>query len=251
MKAIVVIFSMLVLLQSGIAKSAVLVALPNQDTPVTINATLGTIVQLPGAVKTITPSQYFVIQDVGGATSESVTVVMAGGQALNLKLIPVVGGEKFYDIQIDPGKKLRNGKFLTTELMMMRAMLVDEPGGFSRQVLEEPIATEFSDLEFSLVRVYTSSDLTGYVFRVTNGIWNRVDLNLSSLAFGRPNRSILAQTDKSSLDSCSLLEKLPSCQTVIRLVVRGAKPLKPTLGQNPNAVPPFVKKLEALSGGDQ
>ena len=271
MKKIFLVCSMFLWLPGPLAHGAILVAVTNQDTPVTINAVLGTILQLPGAVRTITPSQYFLVQDIGGgsreagvkadiktfhvkpipgARAENVTFVLASGQALSLKFIPTAGGEKFYDVQIDSARKLKSGKFLSAEMTMMRAMLVDEPGGFGRQIVTEKVKTEFGDLEFSLARIYGATDLTGYVFKVTNQSREPLDLNLSALGFGRPNRLVLSQSDRAQLEPCPSIGISPACQTIVRLVIRGPKPAQLLVGENPGATAPFLKRGAAL-GGDK
>ncbi len=242
--------------------AAVVVAVQNQETVVPVNAELGSILQLPSPVKTVTPSQYFSIQNVGGgessgqmdvrtfhikpvpgAMSEGVTFVLANGKALALRLMPTPSGEKFYDLQLDPlSRKGRDTKFLSAEMTMMRAMLTDELGGFAREVVDLKVATEFPDLEFKLARIYGASDLTGYVFKVRNTGSEALDLNLSSLVFGRPNRAVLAQADRARLEPCPALGTDPDgCQAAVRMVVRGAKTAQPALGALPNAVPPFAK----------
>ena len=261
--------SLFLWLHDPLARGAILVAIANQDTPVTVNAVLGTILQLPGAVRTVTPSQYFLVQDIGGgsreagvkadiktfhvkpvpgARTENVTFVLASGQALSLKFIPTAGGEKFYDVQIDAARKLKGGKFLGPEMTMMRAMLIDEPGGFSRHILVAKVKTEFQDLEFSLARIYGATDLTGYVFKVTNQSREPLDLNLSALGFGRPSRLILAQSDQPRLEPCPFIGTSPACQTIVRLVAGGPKPAQPVVGQNPSSQAPFLKRAQSERG---
>lgn len=257
-------------LTAGHASAAVVVAVLNQETVIAVNAELGSLLQLPAAVKTVTPSQYFSIQDVGatgeggaktdvrafqirpvaGAHSEVVTFVLASGRALALRLIATPGGEKFYDVQLDALVRRRGSKFLSSEMAVMRAMLLDEGGGFARELTDEAVATDFSDLAFTLSRVYAASDLVGYVFKVKNKASLPVDLNLSALTFGRPNHAALAQSDKLHLEPCPLLtEPTEACQTALRLVIRGPKQPRLVLGTLGSDAPPFAKAGSPSAGG--
>ena len=254
---------------SAAARGAVVIAVPNQETQIAVNAELGSILQLPSPVKTITPSQYFSIQDVGAATeggsktdvrafqvkpvlgaqSESVTFVLASGRALALRLMVTPGGEKFYDIQVDALTRRHGSKFLGAEMAMMRSMLVDEVGGFARELTDEKVDTEFPDLVFRLSRVYAATDLVGYVFKVKNTGRDALDLNLSALALGRPSRAALAQSDKLHLEACPLLgAPTDACQTAVRLVIRGPKPVRPVLGALGSGAPPFAKAGSPSTG---
>lgn len=271
------VFCLLTVMVTTSAQAASVIAVQNQDTQVVVNLDLGSILQLPAPVRTVTPSQYFQIQDIGaapsdspalaekgdvrtflvrpiaGAQPESVTFVLASGRALALRLIPSVVGEKFYDIQLDAAARhTRDGKFLGSEMGMMRAMLVDEGGGFAREIMDEKIDTEFPDLEFRLARIYATGGLTGYVFRVSNRTMRPLELNLSSLAFSRPNRAVVVQADRVHLEACPLIASAtPACQTAIRLVVRGPKAPQPLLGQLGSTVPPFARPGSSPVGGGQ
>jgi len=273
MKPLSLFLSLIGLVAPGAARASVVVAVQNQETPVAVNAELGSILQLPSPVRTITPSQHFSIQDVGSAmseggkadvrtfhikpvaraTSEAVTFVLASGRALALRFIPTPNGDKFYDVQLDSSaRRGRDAKFLSSEMAMMRAMLLDDAAGFARESLDEKVQTDFPELEFSVLRVYAASDLTGYVFRVLNKGSAALDLNMSALAFSRPNRAALSQADKQHLEPCPLIgSAVPACQTAIRLVVRGPKPAQPMLGTLGHSTPPFAKSGASIGGGDK
>ena len=131
---------LLTALANSKAYGALLVAVPNQETATPINGELGSILQLPTPVKTVTPSRYFKIRDVAqtpggshsdvrtfhvtaiaGAKPEPVTFVLGSGKALALKLIPTPGADKFFNIEFDASvKKGRETKFLSSEMLMMR-----------------------------------------------------------------------------------------------------------------------------------
>ena len=244
-----------------------MVAVQNQETTTPINGELGSILQLPDPVKTVTPSRYFKIRDisggleggrtdvrtfhvvpVAGAKPEPVTFVLASGKALALKLIPTPGADKFLDIELDAtSKKSREGKFLAPEMQMMRAMILGETAGFSTESTDQKIDAPFESLDLTLTRVYMGEGLTGYVFKLQNKTGQPLTLHLSSLGFGEPNRAILSQADRHELAPCPLLSKGADCETTLRLVVRGPRDSAPVLLQKGGGIPPFVKKADASS----
>lgn len=272
---IIRVFMAISVMASTAAQAASVIAIANQETPLPINAELGSIVQLPSAVKTVTPSQSFAIQDIGagvaesgvkadvrtflvkpipGATSEAVTFVLANGRALALRFVPASGAEKFYDISHESSaRRGRKGQFLEAEMAMMRAMLVDEGGGFAREIVDPSaenakVSTDVAGLRFELARVYASSELTGYVLRVENRGASAVDLDPSTLAFARPNRAVLSQLDRTRLEPCPTLSAPSGCRTVLRMIVRGPKPATPLITTLGGATPPFAKGAQAMGG---
>lgn len=276
MKAHAFVASMVLALSvsSGVAQAGILVALQNQEVAVPVNAELGSILELPGAVKTVTPSKFFTITDLGGdavangagrtdvrtfqvkpvkgARPESVTFVLAGGKSLALKLTPATGAEKFYEVHLEGKRASIAQKFLGSEIALMRAMLVDENGGYVREVVDQKVsASKFDGMDFTLARIYSAENLTGYVFRVRNKGKAATLVNPSALGLGKPNRAILAQADKERIEPCPFLRTKPECIVAIRLVVRGQKLLEPTLGALPNGTPPFVKAGALSEGGAQ
>lgn len=274
MKALVITSLMFLSAFSLPAEAAVLVALQNQEVAAPVNAELGTILELPAAVKTVTPSKFFTITDLGGdvaanggaradvrtfqvrpvkgARPESVTFVLAGGKSIALRLTAASGAEKFYEVHLEGKRGAFAQKFLGNEMALMRAMLLDENGGFVREIVDTKVSgAKFEDLEFTLARIYSATDLTGYVFRVRNKGKSVARVAPSGLALGKPNRAILAQSDKDRIEPCPLFKTTPECVTAIRLVVRGAKEKEPVLGALPNATAPFVKVGSALEGGAQ
>lgn len=262
-------WSLAVLLASVVhsqAYAAIVVAVPHQETVTPINGELGSILQLPSPVKTVTPSRYFKIRDVanapdgsrtdvrtfhvtpvGGARPEPVTFVLASGKALALKLIPTPGADKFLNIEFDASvKKGRESGFLAPEMQMMRAMLLGETGGYSAEISDQKIDSPFEALHLTLSRVYAAEGFTGYVFRVQNKTPSSISLHLSSLGLGEPNRAVLSQADRWELVPCALLAKVPECETTLRLVVRGGKEPAPMLLQKAMNAPPFVRRNEEL-----
>lgn len=258
-------FWILILLKASLANAANLVAVEGQETFVAINSELGSIVELPAPVKTVTPSKFFVLQDLASGTggakadvrtflikpvaqaaAELLTFVLANGRAISLKLLPATAADKYHSITLDARRPVHGAKFLSAEMAMMRAMLVDEGGGFAREVLQEgdqrtKVQVEFDGLEFSLARIYAAADLTGYVFIVKNRSAQALHLNLSSLAFARPNRAVLAQLDQAELSSCPILASSSACQTALRLVVKGPKLPEPVLTTIAPSAAPFAQ----------
>jgi hypothetical protein len=185
---------------------------------------------------------------VGGARPEAVTFVLASGKAFAFKFLPTRDSDKFFDIE-PAAKKTKDGRFLASEMLMMRAMLVDEAQGFQRQIVDASVETPFESLDFTLLRIYGGENLTGYIFAVRNTGPEAVQLNLASLGFAQPNRAVLSHADRLELTPCPLLKKESTCTTVLRLVVRGPKMAEPLL--SPMGTPPFAKPSAVLGGGHE
>lgn len=266
MKYLTLIFWM----HAAFAQAATMVAFEHQETVVVINSEVGSLIDLPAPVKTVTPAKFFVLQEAAaaatGATAatpssdvrtflvkpvpqaeaEVVTFVLASGQALALKFMPAATADKYYAIVFDVKRRSPLSKFLGPELAMLRAMLLDEAGGFAREVIADndpraELKVDFAPLEFRLARIYATADQTGYVFVVRNRGGQVSRLQLSSLAFAKPNRAVLAQVDKTELTPCPLLGVGPDCQTALRLIVRGPKAAQPLLMNIGPSQPPFVQ----------
>lgn len=248
------------------AYAGTITVLQNQDAIVSINEELGSIVQLPSAVGTVTSSKYFYITDMGsninpasgaktdvrtfqikpilGAKSENVTFVLSNGKNISFKFIPAKEGDKFYDIHFEQTKK--NPKsFFSQEMFMMKSMILDESGGYVRNVTNENITTQFENFDFKLVRIYASNDATGYVFEVTNNGHEKQKINLSKISFGFPNRAIMAHVDREELETCPLLSVTPDCFTRLRIIARGNQNQPISILSTP---PPFVKNNDLGDG---
>lgn len=258
---------LLLALTVSTAYAGTIVVLQNQDATVSINEELGSIIQLPSAVSTVTASKYFHITDVGSnfdpasgskvdvrsfqikpsanSGSENVTFVLANGKSIAFKFIPAKDGDKFYDVRFDQLKKISK-TFLAQEMHMLKSMIVNDGDGYIRDVANENIETEVNDLRFKLIRMYGSDHLTGYVFEVTNEGEQKHKINLSEISFGFPNQAIMAHVDREELDVCPLLNTKPDCMTRLHVVTRGT-------ARNPNLIlpsqPPFIKS-DALNEGD-
>lgn len=246
-----------------------IVSVQNQESLVSINDELGSILQLPNAVSTITSSKYFSITDIGSpvdptngmktdvrtfqimpvshAQSESVTFVLADGKNLSFKFISAKNADKFYDVRLEQ-TKTRSKSFLSPEMSMLRHMILDEAGEYSRRFFDVPVKSDFKGLKFNLIRMYNTSDFTGYVFDVTNTGSKKQTLTLSNIAFGLPNRAIIAHIDRDSLAVCPLLSVTTDCVTRLHMIIRGTP--NPTDDfqsslSSIHSVHPFMKKGEA------
>ncbi len=260
------IMGLMILGSASVAEAGILVGLPNQEVAAPVNAELGSILELPNPVKTVTPSKYFVITSLGmqgqgdartfqikptkGARPESVTFVLAGGKSLALKLTPAVGADKFYQVSIESKRAVNAQKFLSQELALMKAMLLDDSTGYVREVVDTKVTSiKFDDLDFRLTRTFSAENLTGYVIRARNKGKVQLKIHPSGLAIGKPNRAIIAQADKDSIEPCPFLRTKPECTVTLRLIVRGAKAPEPVLGSLTNTIPPFVKAGTVVEGG--
>lgn len=241
-----------------------IVALQNQEVTVPINSTLGSIIQLPAVVNTVTPSKYYSISDVGAAVepnsgvksdvrtfqikpiphakSESVTFILAGGKNLSFRFTPAMAGDKFYDIHFERPKKLTKS-FMNQELSMMRSMILDENGGFPRRVIKDGSIQKLDKFSFTLKEIYQSSEFTGFVFDLKNRTREAQTLNLSQFSFGAPNKAIMAHANNLNLDKCPFFGSNSSCTTRFQVIVKGnANPHLSTLSHT--FTPPFEHKKE-------
>jgi hypothetical protein len=228
---------------------------------VTVNGTLGTLVEFPYPINVVSDSTSFSIERVE-------TEVNSSGQAVNIRIVKVkpnrpgaietipfiMAGRKSVSIRFvtapDAPKHQRlkyperqgvatGGKFLGTEMTLMKQMLKDESGeGFQKTVLNRRLSIEGFDrkLKMSLVRRWEGQGLFGYTFKIVNRTSEAVTLNPQALNFESPNRAILLQTDHERLEPCSANASMaPSangCVTALRLVVRSEKFNIPSSGSD-------------------
>lgn len=236
-----------------------IVAVSGEKTPVPINPSLGTLIQFPKPVKTVTPSRFYHISDVGadplqkvdvktfqvkprGAWQmEEVVFILADSTPITLQFLTQAEASKYYSIVLETSlKESGKSRFLGNELAMMRAMLKDEPGGFSRNVVDKVLETEFKDISLTLKRIYSSPQFTGYVLIIKNKLSENKRLNPESFIFDSPSRAVLAQLDKEELSPCPTFGVKPECEAVLRIVVNGphTRPFK--LGMQPDKPAPFL-----------
>ena len=236
-----------------------LVSIQNQEVLAPVNEELGTIFHLPGPVTTVTPSKYFHIVDVGagidangvktdvrnfqikpikGAQSESITFVLTDGKSIALKLLPSFEADKYYEVHFENMRKLSHGIF-SHEVDLLKNMISDESGHYSRAVVEKPVESKISDFDFKLVRVFASDDYTGYVYSIKNKSSEPKKIELSKFSFGYPNAAIISHVDKEILSKCPFFGSNIDCETKLEVVVKGQTPPEyVSLSATP---PPFIK----------
>lgn len=245
--------------------ASTMVAIQNQESVLSINEELGSVVQLPSAVSTVTSSKYFYINDIGSvvdptngmkvdvrtfqikpvdnARKESVTFVLADGKNISFKFIPTKNADKFYDVRLEPIKS-RSKLFMSQEMDMLKHMILDDAGDYARRLLAVQVKSDFKKLKFKLIRMYQSSEFTGYVFQIENLASKTQTIDLSGLAFGVPNKAVLSHVDQDLLAACPLMSVTTDCVTRLHLVIRGTPnstdDFKSSLSSI-HSVPPFVK----------
>lgn len=271
MKSRKIVFRLLCLtslLSSAKGFAGTIVAIQNQESVLSINEELGSVIQLPSAVSTITSSKYFYISDIGSvvdptngmkidvrtfqikpvdkAQKESVTFVLADGKNISFKFIPTKNADKFYDVRLEQIKS-RIKLFMSQEMNMLKYMILDEIGDYSRRFFDIQVKSDFKKLKFKLIRMYQSNEFTGYVFEIENLGSKKETINLSSLSFGLPNRAILAHVDQDTLAVCPLLSVTTDCITRLHVIIRGTPNSSDdfkSLLSSIHSIPPFVKANE-------
>lgn len=212
----------------------------------------GTIVTLPFPVRDVVNPSQFMIQPKGAETqlgqvknarsflislkkpdaTDQVTFFMGGANDDKGTITLALSGSKFgrpvtnfcLTKTKSDGGKVNND--VLRHMDFMASMIRDEPV-YRRQVISSRITVdEFKGkLSVKAIRVFKNNDLTGYTFLVTNTTANTVKLNLSSLAFGEPNRALAIHTDHEILEPCSknrsLNPKENGCSTLVRFIVTG------------------------------
>lgn len=241
------------------------VASPGDRVSLPVNADVGSVIQLPSSVRTITPSRSFVISQLGadidrttgqavdvrtfqvrpvpGAKAEEVTFVFANGQNLKIRLATTADADKFHSVAFhtDRSKRSSDARFFSTEIDFLRAMIMDSDSGTGRQVQDKIVNLAGTpDLKARLVRSYSVSGLTGYSFVLANHSAKTVRLNPGALWVGKPNRAVLAQADSYTLASCRK-EGPESCATVLRLIVRGRNDAALSFVPSDSSNSPFMR----------
>jgi hypothetical protein len=251
--------------QSAVA--AVLPVVPHQETVVSVNSEVGTVLQFSLLVKTVTAAKMFgisefstgvnpagqkadvrsfVVRPAVNTANESVTFVLANGKPVVLRFVASTAADKFVDVQVNSASKLAKGGFLSKELALMRSMLLDEAGNYSREVRRAQVESAVPRTQAQLVRVYRADALTGYVFNIENHGKKDLVLEPSVLALGSGVVPVLSHLSKSKISPCPIMNTDASCKATVRFVVRGPADPSPTLG-----VQPFVKSDALITGGEQ
>ena len=242
-----------------------------EEVVLSIDARVGSLVQLPSSVKTITPSENFSITDVAPsfdsasgakvdvrlfvvkpiteARSERVTFVLGDGRSVRVRFTPAAEAERHYDL-VFPGeaKKVRNPRFLGTEVALMRALIRDEGGTFARQETSESVALAGLDgFKATLTRVFATGGLAGYAFEIRNVSGARTTVPVTTISLGSPNRAVLVHADKDVLESCRLVSS-PDCIARLLIVARGDVTESRSLGVSSGEPAPFMRP-DAREGG--
>jgi hypothetical protein len=249
------------------AQAAVLPVVPHQEALMPVNSTAGTVLQFSLPVKAVTAAKMFSIKDFSSGVSatgqkadvrsfvvqaatatanESVTFVLANNKPIVLRLTSSAAADKFVDVQLHTHTKSGKGGFLSKELALMRSMLLDEAGSYSREVVSKHFESALPRTKVQLVRMYRSGTLTGYVINIENHGKEELVLDPSRLALGVRVAPVLSHLSKSKISPCPVMNSEASCTATARFVVRGST-------QPPSAlqVRPFVRRNAVNGGGDQ
>lgn len=261
-----------------LAKADVVIVPSGGEVKILIDKAQGSLLQLPSGVKTITPSSYFQIVDVGsdvdpvsgikkdvrlfqvrslpGGKSDHVTFVLGNGKPVKTHLIPSDAADKYTDLVFPTeSKKVKHTKFLQAEISLMSAMMKDQGGDFARQIKDSSIQVRgMEGVSGKLVRLFAGQGLTGYVIELRNESSKPLDLDVSRLDLGNEKstseKPILLHAEKEKIESCGLFSR-PECKARILVVARGDGPwnlkgtsafglrVQTSLG-DPNA--PFVRE---------
>ena len=217
-----------------------------QTASVPFDPELGVVLQLPEPIRLVTPTTHVLLERIdsgqegkgsamvpvqhlraraesGGAVStELVTLVLASGSAVSLRLVPTPGAEPFADLQYPPkpAEDWEQAGFLQPERELMLAMFRDEP--HRREVLdEEQIYEPYPSLSWHLRRRFRGDGLVGYVFVLENRTRkDTLRIDPSVLAVDQPNLAVLVSVEEDVLAPCGKKGEGRACQTVLRLVVR-------------------------------
>jgi hypothetical protein len=208
------------------------------EVSIAVDKVKGALIQLPTAVKTLTPSRYFDIAPAGGdaqtdvrlfqvrplsgARPERVTFVLGNGKSVSLKLVVSEESDGFFDLVLPSEKaKERNARFLSSEISLMRAMIKDEGGQFARQIKDEKVSLKnLDDFEARLVRVFASQGSFGFVFEVENDSSDPKKLPVTKLTLGGPGKAALVYAEKEILPRCKMFQN-SDCKSRVFIVTRG------------------------------
>lgn len=240
-----------------------------QTVSVPLNTSTGTVVQLPSAVRMVTPTTSVLVERVEPApapaskgkpapvapvlhlrvrvpdgttpTPELVTFVLTDGHSVPVRFVPGgPGADPFADLQLPPEPVFdsRDRAFLSSERRLMAALFADE--GFRREELDEEWSyAQYPHLSWTLRRRFRDGGLTGYVFELSNTSRRQVlTLSAPALAVGRPNRAVLVALEDERLVPCR--EASGPCTTLLRMVVRNEGATPSALSDAQHGEMPFV-----------
>jgi len=240
---------------SGQSLADLVLISPYEPVSMAIDKTTGSLIQLPGSVKTITPSTQFEITDVAsevdevsgmksnvrllqvrplpGAKSETVTFVLGNGKSIKSVLMVAEGAQKHYELVYPPEtKKLKNPKFLQSEMDLMGAMIRGDSLDYVMQMKDKKIPLKgLEGFSARLQRLWAGSGLTGMVLEIRNTSSEAQSLDITHLKLMDPQNGqsslgtsagALFHAERLSLEPCGLLFK-PQCTTLLYVVTRSAQ----------------------------
>ena len=266
----------------------VIIVPSDSEVKIPIDRETGSLLQFPSAVKTITSSKYFHIQDVASdvdygtgtkmdvrlfdvrplavSRSENVIFVLGNGRTVKTQLIPAESAEKHYDLVFpNDSKKAKHTKFLQAEIALMTAMIRDEGGDFARQVKESAVTISgFDGVSAKLVRLFAGNGLTGYAFEIRNNSSEHLNVDVSRLSLANGNaagdKDVLLHAEREKIEPCKLISQ-PECKTRVFIVTRDQSSFssggfglrQKTAAESNSTVPsaPFVRSDVDFSGSAQ
>lgn len=184
-----------------------------------------TLFRFPLEVKTISQAQKF---EVSPANPEQpnfallsvrprfvtgvsdVAFILSDGTLVRtrIKTLPQAGAEKadaIYDFKLResaaPGEDDTKSAHIT-EFDLMRSMLRgEEASGYDMKAFDKKITPGFKGVSTKLVRVYTGSNLKGYIFELANTTRKqKLFIDVRNLTLGEPNVAILSSVDDAVLE---------------------------------------------------
>ncbi|RYZ90541.1 MAG: hypothetical protein EOP04_03635 [Proteobacteria bacterium] len=252
------LFLILIMTVAGAARADDIYVHDGDVSSVTINSSLGTLIEFPQPITVVSDSAQFTIEKVATEVSqdgkavnirivkirpkrpgaiETVPFILTGRRSMNVRFVSLPDAPKHQKLRYPDRNQQIGGKFLGSEITLMKQMLKDEGGeGFQKSILDKKLSIDGFDTKLSmiLVRRWEGQGFFGYVFKIVNKSREAVTLNPQALNFESPNRAVLLQTDHETLEPCSVNASADptsnSCVTALRLVVRGEHFAVPSSG---------------------
>lgn len=218
-----------------------------------VNPDTGTIILFPEPVISVSSSEFYKIEAVRGnkdpatgtvsdvaefivrplspnSATDDVTFVLYSLRSYNIRFTPSKMADKYYRIKAvfpsmqqsgsnSQGLRYDTVNFLSTETKLMKSMLMDSAGNFSRSVVNRKInfAPYTEGLGVNLVRVFQGPNVTGYTFIFRNISSSTIQIAPQNLSMGVPNMAVMVQSDRYILPPCSL--NRTKCKTAVRYIV--------------------------------
>lgn len=150
--------------------------------------------------------------------SDVVTFHLADGNMAHLKLVPALGPkadrlETFHSVKM---KEASTVNFNQKEQMpfsedmdegdgkaeLMKSLILGgRLRGYQIKNIDKPLKTGLAGVDAVLVRTYTSKDLNGYVFRISNiASKSKYEIDVRRLKLGEPNLALMSQVDRKVIE---------------------------------------------------